>query len=151
MEEEQGGDLDVVEWDHISFGVPSILDFIPLVEVQLGGRRFSHGFGSAVPFRWCQWKFSNGGVIEAMDPKESDNFLSRFLKKQQPGIHHVTFKVKNIHQAAAAAKRKGFQILGFWESKTWKEFFLHPKDAMGIVVQIAQSSGDEELGKQTCC
>jgi catechol 2,3-dioxygenase-like lactoylglutathione lyase family enzyme len=76
---------------------------------------------------------------------EVDDFLRRFLDRSGPGPHHFTFKVADIEAALAEAEAEGLRPVGVnLRDPEWKEAFLHPKDAaLGIVVQLAQSSGSE--------
>ena len=87
-----------------------------------------------------------GGRVEAIEPDGgAASFLDRFLAQRGQGLHHVTFKVADIHTADEAAKSAGFGAIGLYtELASWKEMFLHPKSAQGIVVQLAESH--PELG-----
>jgi hypothetical protein len=52
----------------------------------------------------------------------------------------VTFRVPSLAQACRRAEAYGYQIVGYDDSNLqWKEAFLHPKQALGIVVQLAES------------
>jgi catechol 2,3-dioxygenase-like lactoylglutathione lyase family enzyme len=69
-----------------------------------------------------------------------DGFIQRFLEARGPGIHHVTFKVPDLAIAAARVRSLGYDVMGYSdESPDWKECFLHPRQAQGIVVQLAES------------
>jgi methylmalonyl-CoA/ethylmalonyl-CoA epimerase len=137
-------DAGVVALDHVAFGVPSIADISPVVCRRLGGT--PHTSGPGIGFRGAQWELAGGGRVEAIEPVGPvDGFLHRFLEARGPGIHHVTFKVRDIHRAAAAAKAAGYEVVGLNDSlASWKEMFLHPKQAQGVVVQLAESH--PELG-----
>ena len=83
--------------------------------------------------RSCLW------VIE---PAGADGFLHRFLAARGPGVHHVTFKVASLAEAAAGAEAQGYRLVGRDESDPdWLVAYLHPKEALGIVVQLGQSGG----------
>jgi hypothetical protein len=124
--------------DHVAFGVPQVDAVLPFLIGRLGGRAFEAGPGRG--FRWWQWKFEGGGVLEVLQPAgPPDGFLHRFLAARGPGVHHVTLKVPDIHAAMQSPARFGYDVIGFAESPGWKEAFLHPRQAQGIVVQLAQS------------
>src|SRR5581483_1829934 len=58
-----------------------------------------------------------------------------------PGIHHVTFRDPSLRAACERAAAHGYGVVGYDDRhRHWKEAFLHPKDALGIVVQLAESS-----------
>ena len=125
-------------FDHIAIGVRALTDAAPVLAGVLGGvpdqGRPSGGF------RWGTWRYANGGSLEAIEPLGADGFLHRFLAQRGPGIHHVTFKVVSIEAACARARARGYEIVGRDDSDPcWKEAFLHPRQALGIVVQLAEA------------
>jgi methylmalonyl-CoA/ethylmalonyl-CoA epimerase len=141
-------DLDsgagVLALDHVAFGVPSIADVSVTVCRRLGGR--PHSSGPGIGFSGAQWELAGGGRVEAIEPEgQTGGFLHRFLDARGPGVHHVTFKVRDLHHAAAAATAAGYEVVGLNDSlASWKEMFLHPKQAQSVVVQLAESH--PELG-----
>ena len=132
--------------DHVAFGVPQIDPAAALLITSLGAEPYMSGPG--VQFRGAQVRTPGGGVIEFIEPdKTPDGFLARFLRMHGPGIHHATFKVPKIEIARDALEASGYEIVGFDDSSAaWKEMFLHPKQAMGIVVQIAETDPTLEDG-----
>ena len=90
--------------DHVALGLRRMSDGLPLVRDLLGGV-----YVAEMPegvFRWTQWRFANGGVLELLEPDgPPGGFLHRFLEARGPGFHHVTFKVPDL--AAAAGRRSG--------------------------------------------
>ncbi len=125
--------------DHIAFGVPDVAPVAELLAGHLGGRERGSGPGNGFVF-W-QWEFEDGGAVEIIVPDgPRDGFLHRFLAARGAGPHHATFKVPDIHAALARARAQGYEPVGFddrWPG--WKEAFLHPRQAQGIVVQLAES------------
>jgi hypothetical protein len=58
----------------------------------------------------------------------------------------VTFKVPDLDETCERARARGYDIVGYDDSyDDWKTAFLHPKQALGIVVQFAQTSEGTEL------
>ena len=125
--------------DHVAIGVGDASLAPRFLVGVLGGRR--HDAGPGRGFRWWQWRFAGGGVIEILEPEgPPDGFLHRHLRARGAGVHHVTFLVENLHAAVARAREHGFEVVGLDDSfPGWKEAFLHPKQAQGIVVQLAES------------
>jgi catechol 2,3-dioxygenase-like lactoylglutathione lyase family enzyme len=114
----------------------------PAVLVGLLGGAPTGAGGPSGAYTWAQWGFTGGGRLEILEPLGADGFLHRFLAARGPGIHHVTFKVPDLDAVCARAEAHGFRIVGRDESDpSWAEAFLHPKEALGIVVQLAESSG----------
>ena len=131
-----------VLFDHIAIGLPRIADAAPFLSGVLGGIPLA-GASSAV-FRRGVWRYEDGGMIEALEPRGDDGFLHRFFAQRGPGLHHVTFKVPSTRAACERARDAGLNPVGFDDSDPrWIEAFLHPKEALGIVVQLAESHGDD--------
>ncbi len=129
-----------IQLDHIAIATHRLTDVPPLLVGVLGGTPF---FGmDAAAFRFGQWEFEGDGRLEVLEPRGDNGFLHRFLATRGPGIHHVTFKVPDLRATCDRAKSLGYTIVGYSDaSPYWKEAFLHPKDALGIVVQLAQMGG----------
>ncbi len=125
--------------DHVAIATWKIADAQDTLERALGGRSFEGG--PSPEFRWWQWVFAGGGCIEVLEPSgPPGGFVARFLERGGPGIHHVTFKVESLAAACERAGSSGYDVVGRNESVAgWKEAFLHPKQALGIVVQLAES------------
>jgi methylmalonyl-CoA/ethylmalonyl-CoA epimerase len=81
----------------------------------------------------------NGVKFEVVEPHGTDHadYLARFLERHGPGFHHVTFKVADVPAAAAEAEAAGYRLIGS-HTDFLVEVFLHPKDAMGLVVQLIE-------------
>jgi len=147
-------DPGAFELDHIALGVPRIADAVQFVVGELGGK--AYGGGPGLGFRFFQWQFAGGGKLEILEPAgPPGGFLHRFLDRRGAGVHHVTFKVPDLEAAAERARGCGYEIVGWFAGDpSWKECFLHPKQAQGIVVQLAEegpgaaseNSGDEPRG-----
>jgi len=81
-----------------------------------------------------------GGVASRSWTHGRGRFIHRFLATHGPGVHHVTFKVPDLDAVCRRAERHGYGIVGRDESgASWKEAFFHPKQALGIVVKLAEA------------
>lgn len=133
--------------DHLAVAAESQHDCWPRYIGDLGGAWIGGGITSG--FASYQVEYANGMKLEVLEPANvADNdFLRRFLDRNGPGPHHVTFKVPDIEAAIEEIRAGGFDLVGIdFRDPGWKEAFVHPKQAFGIVVQIAQSSGEWEPG-----
>jgi catechol 2,3-dioxygenase-like lactoylglutathione lyase family enzyme len=140
--------VDRVLFDHIAIGVPRMADTAPFLAGVLGGVPDS-GYPSG-PFTWGSYRFDGGGCIELIEPVGPSGFVHRFLAERGPGIHHVTFKVPSLDEACARAEAEGYGIVSRDDSDPeWKEAFLHPKQALGIVVQFAEPGPSDEAPPPT--
>ncbi len=97
------------------------------------------------PFYFCQVEFSGGTKLEFIEPYENEgsDFIRRFLHRNGPGPHHITFKVPEIEATMATAVDAGYDIVNEnLSDPDWKEAFLHPKQSHGIVIQLAELGPD---------
>ena len=128
--------------DHVAIGTRALADGWDLFGGLLGG---SWVYGGDSPgFWWGQLKFRAGPKIELLTPAgDSDaDFLERFLASRGAGPHHFNFIVPDISAALSRVRALGIEPVQIsLVSATWKEAFLHPKDACGIVIQVAEQSG----------
>jgi catechol 2,3-dioxygenase-like lactoylglutathione lyase family enzyme len=139
--------VDRVLFDHIAIGMPRTVDAAPFLSGSLGGVPDT-GYPSRF-YTWGTYRFQGGGSIEILEPRGSSGFLHRFLAERGPGIHHVTFKVPSLDDVCARAEAAGYDIVGSDRSDpSWKEAFLHPRQALGIVVQFAEP-GPSHCGSPT--
>jgi hypothetical protein len=127
--------------------MPKMADAAPVLSCALGGIPGSgHPNGA---FTWSTYRFEGGGSIEILEPRGPSGFLHRFLAERGPGIHHVTFKVPSLDQVSARAEKAGYDVVGRDDADvTWKEAFLHPKQALGIVVQFAEPGSSPESSQE---
>jgi methylmalonyl-CoA/ethylmalonyl-CoA epimerase len=137
--------IDAVVLDHVAIAVERWADAWPRYVGELGGEWVSGG--ESVGFAPAQLRYANGMRVEVLAPHavEANDFLRRFLDASGPSAHHLTFKVPDLLAAVAEAEAAGFTPVGVdLRDPTWKEAFLHPKQARGVVVQLAESYGGWE-------
>ena len=85
--------------------------------------------------------------MELLEPTRADSPVARFLAAHGgPGIHHLTFEVEDLDAAIEALQQRGGRIVSrheYAEDETfegfrWREAFVHPKDAFGILIHLAE-------------
>lgn len=93
--------------------------------------------------------FTMGGfTFELLAPTGPESVIGRFLEKRGEGIHHLTFQVRNLDAAIAALAARGYAVAAriqyppdcLFEGVHWDEAFLHPRDAGGVLVHLAQKT-----------
>jgi methylmalonyl-CoA/ethylmalonyl-CoA epimerase len=128
--------------DHLAIGTPALADGWELFGGVLGG---TWAYGDNSPgFWWGQLGFAAGPKIELLTPTGGPGaaFLDRFLAARGAGPHHFNFLVTDIEDTLDRIKAFGIQPVGVnLTDPAWKEAFLHPRDAHGIVIQVAQEDG----------
>jgi methylmalonyl-CoA/ethylmalonyl-CoA epimerase len=144
MDCQEGQALIPYRLDHVAVAVPVLAEVAELVVGELGGVPAEGGPG--LGFIGAQWRFLNDAHLEVLEPVgDPSGFLHRFLEQRGRGVHHVTFVVPDLSDAAERARAAGRNVVGYEDSlPSWKEAFLHPKSAHGLVIQLAESH--PELG-----
>jgi methylmalonyl-CoA/ethylmalonyl-CoA epimerase len=128
-----------IRFDHIAIAVPAMSQAAPFLAGELGGVPDAGCPSMARAFTWGTYAYEGGGSIEVLEPLGASGFLHRFLAERGPSIHHVTFTVPSLDEISARAEAVGYDVVGRDDSDPeWREAFLHPKQALGIVVQFAQ-------------
>ena len=133
-------------FDHVAIGTRTLKDGWQLFGGLLGG---SWVYGGDSPgFWWGQLRFGSGPKIELLTPTGGADsaFLERFLTSRGPGPHHFTFIVADLTKTLCEVRASGIEPVGVdLSDEAWREAFLRPRDAHGIVVQLAQQSATPEL------
>jgi methylmalonyl-CoA/ethylmalonyl-CoA epimerase len=79
--------------------------------------------------------------VELIQPINPDSVVGRFLEKKGEGIHHISYRVKDVDGSLAELERKGVQLIDK-KSRQVREnervAFLHPKSTNGVLVELIQ-------------
>jgi methylmalonyl-CoA/ethylmalonyl-CoA epimerase len=131
--------------DHLAIGTPALTDGWDLFGGVLGG---TWVYGADSPgYWWGQLSFAAGPKIELLTPTGGSDaaFLERFLAAHGAGPHHFNFVVSDIERTLARIRALGLEPIGVnLDNPSWKEAFLHPRSAHGIVIQVAQQDGSPD-------
>ena len=133
--------------DHLAIGTPALTDGWELFGGVLGGT-WVYGMDSP-GYWWGQLEFAAGPKVELLTPTGGPDaaFLERFLAARGAGPHHFNFIVSDIRATLAAIRALGIEPVGVsLDHPSWQEAFLHPRDAHGIVIQVAQQAGSPPAG-----
>jgi methylmalonyl-CoA/ethylmalonyl-CoA epimerase len=131
------------ELDHVAIATH---DVSGVLDVLVGTLGVPIIFGG-VNFGFRAMQVEAGNLrIELLEPwnVEQNDFLKRFLERSGEGPHHLTFKTHDIRRELDRVAEAGLHPVGVnIDNEFWKEAFIHPKEAGGTVVQIAQSAFDD--------
>ena len=131
-------------FDHVAVGTRAMADGWDLFCGVLGGA-WAYG-GNSPGFSWGQLRFGSGPKVELLTPDGGPDsaFLERFLAARGSGPHHFNFIVPDIEKTISRVRAFGIEPVGVrLDNPNWKEAFLHPRDAVGIVIQVAQQASSE--------
>ena len=134
-----------MKFDHVAIGVTDHRDGLRALTGKLGGLVLSGGQPPGSGFRAMQVRLgrgSDGMTVELLEPAdvERNDFLARFLAAGGDRPHHITFKTDDIVAEQARLRSLGIEPVAVnFSDPSWQEMFVHPVDAHGTVIQIAQT------------
>jgi methylmalonyl-CoA/ethylmalonyl-CoA epimerase len=129
--------------DHVALAAESLGPLLDRYRGDLGGAWV--GGGPTAGYVFHQVRFANGMKVELLEPHRVDDFdfLRRFLDRHGPAPHHYTFTVPRLDVALEEVTSAGYATTGVsLDRDVWKEAFLLPRQACGIVVQLAESADE---------
>jgi len=122
-----------------------------------GANRFFRDVLGAVPgasaedpglkYRWTTHSLGDLSRLEIIAPRGENGFLAGFLRDRAGGVHHLTLQTDDIAKAKSRLDGFGVPWFGYNEypGGVWKEIFIHPRDAFGVLIQIAEFEPDDWL------
>jgi methylmalonyl-CoA/ethylmalonyl-CoA epimerase len=134
--------------DHVCWAVRNLNDALPLLTELMGMTVEGRFENPEMGYRGVGLRVPGGtGHFELLEPLGEDSYLHRFLAERGPGLHHVTFEVKDADTAAAAIKDYGIEPFGgVRRSHGWAETYIHPKDSGGVLFQFYVEEEPHEHG-----
>jgi methylmalonyl-CoA/ethylmalonyl-CoA epimerase len=135
--------MDLVEkLDHVAFAVRdkkrgddflgNVLGAQEVMDMEWGG------------FRFTSYLLGSASMLELVYADDPNHFVNRFIEKRGEGVHHLTIKVRNIEEMVEhlrSSKLNPFDI--DTSNPLWKECYLHPKEALGTLIQFAEFPEEE--------
>lgn len=121
-----------------------------VLQLEEAARLYETAFGMTrglhvrMPERGVEVQFMEqpGTRIELLAVLGGESPLQKSLDRRGPGLHHLCFEVKDIHQALKQLSARGFQILDP-EPRPGAEgklvAFLHPGSALGVLIELQQA------------
>ncbi len=126
--------------DHVGYAVPDLAEAIRYHE-RLYGAEVTH-----------RERLERDGVEEALlavgqsfiqllAPTRDDSPVGRFLARNGPGVHHVGYGVADVTATLEDLKDLGLRVVDDHPrpgSRGCTVAFLHPKSAMGVLVELVE-------------
>jgi methylmalonyl-CoA/ethylmalonyl-CoA epimerase len=85
--------------------------------------------------------------MELLQATRADSPVAKFIQGNGgPGVHHITFEVEDLDAAVAELELRGGRIAYrhtyapgvTFEGQYWREAFVHPRDAFGVLIHLAE-------------
>jgi len=84
---------------------------------------------------------SSGSCIQLLAPLRPDSPIGRFLDRSGEGVQQVAYRVEDVGAVSAVLRERGMRLL-YDEPRRGTAGslvnFVHPKDAMGVLVELVQ-------------
>lgn len=132
--------------DHVALAVTdyeNAMDFFTRILGAVPGVSLTE---DTLKFRWEILSVGDLSRLEILNPAGPGSFLEGFLKDKPGGIHHLTFETPDIERTKSVLEENGVPYFGYnAENPAWKELFIHPRDAFGVLIQIAEFEPSEFL------
>lgn len=133
--------------EHIGIAVKSLEESDPLFRRLLDASPYKH---EEVPDQGVITSFFQAGQtkIELLEATHPDSPIAKFIERKGEGIHHIAFEVQDIRSEMNRLKAEGFQLLqdepSIGADNKWV-CFIHPRSAIGVLVEICQTIPETEL------
>lgn len=125
--------------DHVAIAVRDLERAKHFFIECLGGRELFCAPFADQGYRWTTLELGTSCFIELIDPLNADGFVHRFIEKRGEGPHHITIQVDDLEAMHNMLEGKGIKTFGYSEALPgWKEFYIHPKEAFGTLIQFAE-------------
>lgn len=136
----------VVRLERVALAVPDLDPAQAFFESWLGAKFLPEETIEDMGIRYRPFRVGES-MLELLQPTRDDSPVARFLKSRGgPGVHHITLEVDDLDAALAELERRGGRITHrhtyapgvSFEGHVWREAFIHPKDAYGVLIHLAE-------------
>ena len=79
--------------------------------------------------------------IELIQPSNPESVMGKFLEKKGEGIHHISYKVKDVDKSLSELEMRGIQLIDKKARKVRENervAFLNPKNTNGVLIELIQ-------------
>ncbi|MHA1986337.1 MAG: VOC family protein [Promethearchaeota archaeon] len=132
--------------DHVSLAVQDYEAAVEFYTKILGAISQYNGTDNNLKYYWETFALGDLSRFEIIKPTGNGSFLENFLKRRGNGIHHLVLQTPDIKKAKGFLEENNIPYFGYNDyGDRWKEFFIHPKDAFGVLLQIAEFKASDWL------
>ncbi len=133
--------------DHVSIAVTDYKKATDFFCNVLGAVPGAGAQDDTMKYVWQVFSLGDMSRLELIHPTGKGSFLDNFLENKTGGAHHITLQTPDIEVAKKVMADHDIPIFGEheYQDEYWKEFFIHPKHAFGVLIQIAEFNADDFL------
>ncbi|WP_440764105.1 VOC family protein [Natronorubrum sp. DTA7] len=131
-------EMPAMRVDHVGIAVESIEDAEALLFV-LGCEKIHEEASEYGQFTWATYVLGDASRLELIAPEDgSESFLTEFLERQGPGLHHVTLEVADLERAVDVLEAHDVPVADHAEFEHWGEAFVPPSNPTGALLQLME-------------
>ncbi|MEE9436063.1 MAG: VOC family protein [Candidatus Adiutricales bacterium] len=132
--------------DHVSLAVKDFEKAKNFFMEILGAIPCTNAEDDNLRYYWEMFSVGDLSRMELIKATGEGSFLDNFLESRTNGAHHITVETPDLNQFRKNLEEKGVPYFGYRKaSDNWKELFIHPRDAFGILIQVAEMNSDDWL------
>lgn len=134
----------ILRIDHIAIAVKDYEKAFTFFTRLFGAIPGTYASEAPMKYLWQNLAVGDLSRLELLTPTGTPSFLDNFLKDRSGGVHHITLQTSDIYHTRAMLEDSNIEYFGFNDyGPVWKELFIHPRDAFGVLIQIAQFNADD--------
>jgi len=136
----------ILRIDHVSLAVKNYEGAVEFFTKILGAVSQYNGTDNNLKYYWETFALGDLSRFEIIKPTGKGSFLENFLKDKEGGIHHLVLQTPDIEMTREILEKNNIPYFGYQNYRDrWKELFIHPKDAFGVLLQIAEFKASDWL------
>jgi len=125
--------------DHVAIAVRDYKSARAFFEGMLGAVSGASAEDSNLQYFWHMFTLGDMSRLELVTPSGEGSFLEKFLREKDGGVHHITLETPDIQKTRKHLEDNNIPYFGFSEiPEVWSELYIHPRDAFGVLIQIAE-------------
>jgi methylmalonyl-CoA/ethylmalonyl-CoA epimerase len=138
----------ILRIDHVSLAVKDYEKASHFFTDVLGAVHGQGASDDSMKYFWQIFSMGDLSRLELQRTTGEGSYLDGFLKnKKDGGVHHITLQTSDIRETISILEKNNIPYFGFADlGDVWKEVFIHPRDAFGVLIQIAELEADDWLG-----
>jgi methylmalonyl-CoA/ethylmalonyl-CoA epimerase len=136
----------ILRIDHVSLAVKDYDGAVEFFTKILGATSQYNGTDNNLKYYWETFAMGDLSRFEIIKPTAEGSFLENFLKNKEGGIHHLVLQTPDIEMTKYTLEKNNIPYFGYQNyGERWKELFIHPKDAFGVLLQIGEFKATDWL------
>ncbi len=131
--------------DHVSIATRDYDKALHFFRDILGAVPGTFAEDKTTKFFWQILSLGDLSRMELLKQTGKGGLLENFLEEKIGGVHHITLETPDILKTMKILDENNIPYFGYNEfpGSIWKEIFIHPRDAFGVLLQIAEFSPDD--------